>query len=536
MRHFRYILIIAGCLLIAGRAFAGETVSKVEIKGNRLISDSKIISKIKIRAGEPANENIVNADVKELYASGFFETVSVERAKAADGVVLTFRFKEKPVLKELIIQGNKKIRKQSLQDLIPDIKSGAFIDDYRIEAAERKIKNHYVEKGFTRVEINHELQMSADGSAKLIFKINENSVVHVKAVHIEGNNTFTYIRVIKVIKTHPAWLFNRTVYKEDVIDDDKKRLVDFYRLQGFNAVEVNIDHELRSDGIHIFVRIKEGFRSYVGKVAIVGNKDVLTGQLEKVMELNEGKVYSEYAVYEEISRLRDVYMEHGYIFARIDNEPVFNAKTQKVDLTYNITENDTAYVNEIFIRGNVKTKDKVIRRELRIYPGDRYDGKKVKRSKERLENLDYFKDVRFDTEPKPEKDQVDLVVNVNENKTGYFSFGGGYSTVDSVMGFIELRQRNLDIANWSTFTGAGEDATISASVGAKSNQYGISFNNPYIFDWPYSFGLEVHRRGHKRDDSNGYYYQDEDFGGSVNVGHEFNENFSAMVSYGADQT
>jgi outer membrane protein insertion porin family len=420
--------------------------------------------------------------------------------------------------------------------VIPDIKPGVFIDDYKMEDAQRKLKDHYVEKGFTRVEISHELTASADGSVKLIFKITENKVVHVKAIHIEGNNTFTYKRIIKVIKTHPAWIFNRTVYKEDAIDDDKKRLVDFYRLQGFNAVEVDVKHELRFDGVHIFVKIKEGFRSYVGTVTIAGNRDVLTDQLEKVMELKDGKVYSDYAVYEEVSRLRDVYMDHGYIFVRIDNDPSFNAKTQKVDINYVITENDVAYVNEILVRGNIKTKDKVIRRELRIYPGDRYDGKKVKRSKERLENLDYFKDVRFDTEPKATKDQVDLVVNVNENKTGYFSFGGGYSTVDSVMGFIELRQRNLDFANWNTFTGGGQDATINASVGAKSNQYGLSFNNPYIFDWPYSFGFEVHRRGHKRDDSNGYYYQDEDFGGSVNVGHEFNEYFSSVVSYGIDQT
>ena len=536
MRLLKYLIIFTACFFLAGRVFAEDKVAKIEIKGNHIVSDSKIISKIKIRAGEPANENIINLDVKELNATGFFETVNIERSKSADGVVLTFELKEKPVLREVIIQGNKKLRKKHIEEAIPDIKAGLFIDDYKMEEAQRKVKDYYVQKGYTKAEVSHELVMNPDGSAKLIFKIVENAVVHIKAIHIEGNNTFPYKRIIQVIKTHPAWTFNRTIYKEDALNEDQKRLADFYRLQGFNAVEVNISHELRPDGVHVFIKIKEGFRSYVGEVSFLGNKDVLTSQLEKVMELKSGKVYSEYASYEEVSRLRDVYMDNGYIFARIDSEPSFNPKTQKVDLTYKIVENEVAYVNEILIRGNVKTKDKVIRRELRVYPGDRYDGKKIKRSKERLENLDYFKDVKFDTVPKPEKDQVDLTLDVAENKTGYFSFGGGYSSVDSVMGFIELRQRNFDFANWNTFTGAGQDVTINASIGSKSNNYGLNFLNPYIFDWPYSFGFNIYDRGHKRDDDNGYYYQSSDLGAMVSVGHEFNEHVSASVSYGADST
>ena len=350
--------------------FAQDTVSRIEIKGNRVISDSKVISAIKVRAGQEYNENIINLDVKALYATGFFDKVNVKRTDLPDGVLVSFELKEKPVLKEINFVGNKKLRRQRLKDIIKDVVPGVFIDDYRIQDSKRKLKDFYSSKGFNEVAIEHDLVISPDGSAKLDFLIKENRVVRIKKIIVEGNDTFTYKRIIKAIKMRPAWWLNRAVYKDDVASDDQKRLTDFYKLEGFGSVDVGIKHEVRSDGIYVFIKVEEGFRSYVGSIMVSGYKDVMLSELEKVMELKAGKPFSEYAVYEEVSRMREVYMDKGYIFCRVDPEPSFNTQTKKVDIAYNIVENNVAYIDEIQIKGNVKTKDKVIRRELRVYPGE----------------------------------------------------------------------------------------------------------------------------------------------------------------------
>ncbi|MBU2102134.1 MAG: BamA/TamA family outer membrane protein, partial [Candidatus Omnitrophica bacterium] len=165
------------------------------------------------------------------------------------------------------------------------------------------------------------------------------------------------------------------------------------------------------------------------------------------------------------------------------------------------------------------------------YPEDKFDGKKEKKSKERLENLGYFEEIRFGTEPGAKADLVDLIVDVKEAKTGYLSFGGGYSSINEVMGFVELRQRNFDYKNFQTFTGAGQDLSLYASLGSLSDYYQLSFTNPYIYDSPYSFGFDGYRKGHKRDSGVGYGYNERVTGGDLRLGRNFGDILRAETAY-----
>ncbi|UCD15036.1 MAG: outer membrane protein assembly factor BamA, partial [Candidatus Omnitrophota bacterium] len=279
------------------------------------------------------------------------------------------------------------------------------------------------------------------------------------------------------------------------------------------------------------VNINEGKRYHIGRIKIEGNRDVSLGEIKKSMKFKEEAIFSEQVIYEDASRIREVYMDKGYIFSQVEPFSYFNLETQKVDVTYKIVENEVAYVERIDIRGNVRTKDSVIRRELRIYPLDKFDGRKVRKSKERLENLGFFEEIRFGTEPGSRPNWIDLVIDVKEAKTGYLSFGGGYSSIDEFIGFIELRQRNFDYKNLSTFTGGGQDLSIMGSFGTVTEQYQVSFSNPWIFDQPISFGFDGYKKGHKREEDVGYAYEDEIKGGALRLGKEFSDDLKGGLTY-----
>ncbi len=511
--------------------YAQELINRIDIQGNEIVSDATIISRIKIRANQDYNENIVNEDVKNLYATGFFETVEAKKEVSAEGITIIFKVKEKVVLKKIIIEGARFIRKDKILTSL-DIKEGSFVDEYALKEATRKIKDLYTAKGFFHAEVVYSVENIQDkNEVNVTFRINEKGILKVRRVEATGNNQISTRRILRVMKTRRAWLFNRGIFKEDVLSDDINRLTDFYKLQGFSDVKVKIDTAYKPKGVYLKVVIDEGKRYHIGEIAIEGNSDISTEDILKAMTLKTEAIFSEQAVYYDASKIRELYVDRGYIFSQVDPHSVLNPQTQKVDLTFAVTENQIAYVENIEIRGNIKTKDKVVRREIRIYPGDKFDGKKVRKSKERLDNLGFFEEMRFSTEPGSESDKVNLIVDVKEAKTGYLSFGGGYSTIDEFVGFVELRQRNFDYRNWSTFTGAGQDLSLQLSMGTLTDKYQLSFTNPWIFDRPISFGFDGYKKGHQQDEDVGYAYEEDIRGGDLRLGREFTDQWKGNLAY-----
>jgi len=456
--------------------------------------------------------------------------VKVIKENTEKGVSVTFQVIEKPVLKKIIIEGERFIREKKIRDAI-ELKEGSFVDEFKVKESLNKIKDLYVKKGFTEAEINYKISTNDKNEANVKFIIDEKRPVKVRGMYIRGNKTIRSKRIMKLMKTRKAWLFNKGIFNKDVLNDDVKRIKDFYKSRGFSDVKVETDALAKKKGIYITVKIDEGKRYYIGKISITGNKDISLSELKDASNLNSGDIFSEQAMYEAASHIKGVYVDKGYIFSQIEPSSIFNLKTGKVDIIYKITENDVAYVENISIKGNVKTKDKVIRRELRIYPGDKFSGEKLRKSKQRLKNLGFFEDIRFDTEPGSKPNWVDLITDVKEAKTGYLSFGGGYSSIDDFIGFVELRQRNFDYKNWSTFTGAGQDLSITASFGTLTSTYELSFTNPWIFDKPVSFGFDIYRRGHDQEEDVGYGYQEKITGGDIRMGREFSDTLKGGIAY-----
>jgi len=532
MARFTCLIILILCIL--PQAYSAESISRIDIEGNEIVSDATIISKVKIRAGQRYNKNVVNTDVKNLYSTGFFETVQAQKEETAEGLVIIFKLKEKPVLKKISIEGTHFIRKKKILESLT-IEVGSFIDEYRLKEAVRKIKDLYNVKGFSQAEVNYVFNILEDkNEAKVSIIINEKGILKVRGVDVVGNEFVTARKIKRMMKMKKAWLLNRGIFKEDVLKDDTRRINDFYKLGGFSDVSVDIEVDYEAKGVYLTVNINEGKRYYIGQVKAQDYSEIPLADIQAAMTLTEDSVFSEQAVYEDSSRIREVYVDKGYIFSQIEPTSFLNPDSGKIDVTYKISENEVAYIEDISIKGNVKTKDKIIRRELKVYPGERFDGKKVRRSKERLENLGYFEEIRFGTEPGTKANDVDLVVDVKEAKTGYFSFGGGYSSIDEFIAFVELRQRNFDYRNFSTFTGGGQDLSLTFSLGTLTDRFQLSFTNPWIYDTPLSFGFDAYKKGHKQDDNVGYAYEQEIIGGALRLGREFGERMRGGVAYRLD--
>jgi outer membrane protein insertion porin family len=206
-----------------------------------------------------------------------------------------------------------------------------------------------------------------------------------------------------------------------------------------------------------------------------------------------------------------------------------------MNLVYNIQSHDEIYVGKINIVGNTKTRDKIIRRELRVYPGEKYDGQKLKKSKERIYNLGYFEDVYFETTPSGQKDVKDLSISVKETKTGEFSFGGGYSSIDAWIGFVQVRQKNFDILDFPTFTGGGQDLVIRAELGTSRANYLVGWTDPWIFDYPLLFGFDVYRQEQNRSGMSGYGYDERRTGGDLKLGKEITDDLTTGLVYNLEE-
>lgn len=505
-------------------------ISRIEVKGNTIVSDSTIISKIKTRPQQTYNDNLINEDIKALYATGYFEHIEVEKKDTPQGAVVTFIFEEKPVIREVTVTGTKRIHRKRIEKLI-DIKEGSFVDEYKIKETENTIRDLYYKKGFSQVQVTYRIDVDANNKAVIVFLIDEQDLIRIKKIVVKGNNTYPDKKIKKIMQTRQKGFFRRGILKREALEDDVKRIEDFYRQKGFNEVSVSYAIDYLQKNTYVTIAIEEGERYYIGKITVEGDQVISSEEIQKQIETQTEDVYVAGTVSNITNNIRGLYIDKGYIYADVRQVVFLNPQTGKIEITFNITEGQLAYVNAIEISGNVKTKENVIRREMRVYPGDVFEGTKIRKSRQRLENLGFFEEIRFDSQSSGKPNWEDLLVDVKEAKTGYLSFGGGYSSMDALTGFVELRQRNFDYRNWSTFTGAGQDLSIMASFGSMTEYYDVSFVNPWIFDKPVSLGLEGYKRSHEREEDVGYGYEEDIRGGAIRFGREFNDELKGWIGY-----
>ncbi len=510
-----------------------KVITSIDVKGNKTISSATILSKIKTRVGENYMQSVVSDDLKRLYNTGYFSDVRVDREEEKAGLKVTIYLDEKPIVEEITFSKTKHIKSRTLKKKI-DTQVGKFFDKKTLKKDQLLIKDLYAQKGLTSATIETEVDVDpVTNKAEVHFIIREGYKVRVKQITFSGNNEIADKRLYKVIKSRSKNLFRSGYFNKQTISEDVDRIRTYYEQEGFVDVRVDYDiEELEKGYIVVDFKITEGKQYEIGQIFITGNEIVSDPEIFSVMEESEaGGVFSRDRLSVDLSNIRTLYFDKGYIFADVQEAISLDADTGKVDITIAIREGDLAYIEMVKIQGNTRTRDIVIRRELRLYPGEQFDGAQLRRSKERLNNLGYFEDVSFDIEDTDSYNRKNLVVQVKEAKTGTFSFGGGFSTVDKVVGFVEIQQKNFDFTNWPSFTGGGQNLVLRAETGSTKNNLLLSFTEPWIFDHPVSGGFDMFRSERHREEDIGYAYDELRIGGNVRFGKQFGEYLRGSVSY-----
>ncbi len=512
----------------------GKPITAINVKGNKAISADTIRSKVRIKAGDSYSQEVLNEDLKRLYATEYFTNVSIDVSDSADAVEVTFIVEEKPVIEEIIFKGNKVFRDQKLLAVMKS-KKDEMLNMSLLAGDISEMKALYIKKGYPMVDVTYKLDVGKElNKAKITITVDEKSHIKVAKIAITGNKAIPSQKILKALETKPAWFFIRPgIFKEDVFQDDLERIRSLYDDEGYLDVETTPKMDYTEDGklLYITIDINEGKQYFVGDIAVKGNLVLPEKDVRMKMTMKSNKPFSNKALRFDAMTVKQYYSQYGYMNATIDIERTLNPTTGKIDITYTIDAKELVYVGKIEVRGNTKTRDLVVRRELKIYPGNKFDGNKIKRSKERLYNLGLFEDVSFDTEDTSDPKFQDLIVNVKEAKTGEFSFGGGYSSIDFLVGFVEVNQKNFDIMNFPTFQGAGQDLNIKAELGMVRRNYNISWTDPWIFGYPYSFGFDIYQTAHKRKTDIGWAYDERRSGGDLRLGKEITEYLRADLTY-----
>lgn len=469
-----------------------KKITAIEVRGNQIVSTNTILSKIQSKEGAALTQQMTHEDIKRLYDTGFFQDVRLDVEESSQGYKLIVQVDEKPIIRRIQIQGNSVIKEEKLRKTL-NVIEGSILDRKAVKNGEEQIRKLYADKGFRFVDIRTDVEVdSATKEAVVTVTISEGKKYKIRKIKFEGNTAFKARQLMKYMKTRPRmWLFFGT-FKEEVFAKDLERISFYYQKEGYLDVKVVPSFEYLKDKneIEITIKIEEGKKYLTGDIRFKGNTLFPESELWQLLEMLPGFTYSQYYVSEDIEKIRQFYAGEGYIEARVVPDVQLNQDTGKVDITYEITEGDLFFIEKVQIRGNTKTRDKVIRRELRVYPGERFDGKKIEKSKQRLENLGYFEEVTYDNEPADSgPNRRDLIFRVKEKRTGELSFGGGVSSIDTFMGFAEISQKNFDLFNWPRMTGGGQTVSLRGQYGTVNQQYEFNFVEPYLFDKPVTMDL-----------------------------------------------
>lgn len=527
----------------------------VQFVGPAPVSEQYIRDHIRTRVGEVFTRAMADEDVKTLYDTGFFYNIRVNvdpSPQGSDLVDVTFLVQGKPILSEIKIVGNKRMSLRKIRKKITS-KVGQPLDLHKIFDDAQAIQEMYEKAGYqkTRVEAQPPVINEAAGRGVVTFEIHETPKIKIKNIIFVDAHAFTQRQLRKAIKTRRRWMFSwltgSGVLKEDQFEEDKDTLVEFYQNKGYIDFAItDIKFEMISPKWMIIrIYVSEGKQYKVGTVDFKGNKLFTTNQFlhgvkidrqEMKLKLVPGATFTPTAFNDDEDTLRDMYGARGYLDQQQGGSTVISAThtantgTGTIDLAYDIDEGEKNYIEKIIIKGNVKTKDRVLRRELSVYPGEVYDTVKVKMSKTTLEGLDYFSKVDTQAQETDVPNRKDLVIGVEEKGTGSVTVGAGFSSIESLVGYVEYKQANFDLFNPPTFVGAGQQFQVRASVGTLLQDYEISFLEPWFLDKRLKLGVDLFHRYVDYNSLNDMYTETFD-GGTLSLTRLLFPHLSGTASY-----
>ena len=527
------IFLVSGCLFMSMSSSAlsqaqDVIVESIAIAGNQRIESDAILGNVTLKTGDPLSPQVTQQQIRRIYDMGFFDDVQVQTETTAKGVAVTFVVQEKPFVTAIVFDGNDALSDDKLKEVIT-LKNQVFLDQQATKASAEKIRAEYEKSGYHKAKVIPIIQELRESRNRVTFFIQEGARAKIDTIHFAGMTVFDKKDLLSVM-ANQEWttllslITDAGILHQEELSNDIERIKEYYSNRGYLDVQVGTPAiELSDDKetVNLTFRISEGQPYTVQTVRYEGNTVFEDEALARYSFLRPDDVFQRTTVREEISRVTDMYGAEGYAFAEVAPNLSPNPDTLTTDITFTIKEGSLIRVREIHITGNDKTRDNVIRRELRVDEQEVLDSAAVKRSFQRLNNLNFFETVELVPEH-VEEDKVDVQVRVKEKPTGQFSIGGGFSTLDRFTAIANITEGNL--------FGLGYLVRIRGQVGVRRTIGVLTFRNPALFDGPTSFQADGFST-----QTNFLTYWEERKGGTVQWGRAFSEYITGSLTLVGEQ-
>jgi len=533
------VAVVALLMSVPGTLFAQGGVQKVksiEVRGNKRIEKPAISGRLTLKVGEPLTAEAIRAQIKVIYEMGFFEDVQIETEPVSGGVAVVFVVREKPFITEIVFDGNENLSDDKLKDKVT-IRSQSFLDQQQAKESAERIRLAYQEDGYYNAQVIPIIQTLEEDRKRLTFFIKEGDRAKIKTAVFDGMKSVTKQEMFKVLATRewiplygiligkiPSLFSDAGILKREELGNDMERIREVYLNRGYLNIQIGQPIvELSEDNKWFTVTfpIMEGEPYTVAEVGYRGNTVFEQAELREGSKITAGEIFQRAKIRDELTRLNDLYGIKGYAFADVSPSVMPDAQTKTAKIIFQIKEGDLIRIRQIRISGNDKTRDNVIRRELRVNEQEVTDTVSMKRSYQRLTNLNFFETVEM-LPKQVEPDKIDLEVKVKEKPTGQFSIGGGFSTLDQFVAIADITEGNLG--------GRGYLGRIRGQLGQRRTLGLITFRNPYLEDSMTSLQVDVFSST-----TNYVTYEEDKAGASASLGRWFSEYTSGNISLFGEQ-
>lgn len=471
----------------------GERIVEIRVEGNRRVEKAAVVRALKQKVGDVFDPTLTADDLRALWALNYFSDIQLLVQHLPKGVAYVVRVEERPAIREVKLQGNEELSKDDFKEAI-DIKPLSILDLDAVRRNAKKIQEKYVEKGYFLAEVTHRIdKVPGTSEVDVVFVIREHSKVLVKEISFLGNQHVPADELKAVMATKEgsflSFLTGEGTYREELFQRDLAIIQAAYYDRGFINVKVEkpaISLSPDKKDIYITLKVEEGDPYKIGKLDFSGDLLFPKEKLREAMGSRENETFNRGRLAQDIQRITDFYYDDGYAYANVTPVTAVHPEDKSIDLTFDLQKGKQVYIEQIEITGNTKTRDKVIRRELRVYEGELFSGTGLRLSKERVTALGFFETVEVTHKPGSDDTHVVVVVDVKEKSTGTFQLGFGFSNIENFIFTAQISQNN--------FLGWGQTVSASAQLSSLRNLIQVSYFDPYFLDTNFIFSADFYRQ------------------------------------------
>jgi len=503
-----------------------DVIKTIRVEGHKRVEAQAVARALKSKLGEPFDPDNTAEDLRALYALGYFKDIRLLVQREADGIIYVVEVTERPVIRDIKLVGNDSISEEDLAEVV-ELKRFSILDQEEVRKAAAKIQEKYVEKGFFLAEVTpriEEREGSEGAAVNVFFDIRENAKVQVKEIRFIGVEKLDRRKLLAVMALRPgsllSFLTNEGIYRDEMLERDVAVIQQIYYDEGYINVRVDppsvsISPDKRD--VYITITVHEGDQYRIGELDVVGDLIEPREELLSKLGAKTGSVFSSTALRTDLEALTNVYHDEGYAYVNVNPATMVNPEAKTVSITFEIDKGRPVTVERIEIHGNTKTRDKVIRRELRIHEGELFNGTGMRRSKDRVTALGYFETVEVTQKQGSNAERVVVRVEVKEKATGTFQVGAGFSSMESFIFTAQIQQQN--------FLGWGYAVQANVQASGLRQLYQLSFYDPYFLDTSFIMSVDAYRT---QGDFNGFLR--EATGGNLTIGRYLTPEYDLIAS------